>query len=456
MSSNTITIESLDMEGRGVGRLKNEDGTPGKVVFVEGALPGETVGYVSHRRKSKWEAATMTALHRESALRVAPKCRYFGTCGGCAMQHLEPSAQVAIKQRVLEDNLWHLGRVRPETMLPPMHGPTWGYRYRARLSVRCVAKKGGVLVGFHESKSRYIADMRTCEILPPHVSALLVPLRELIGSLSIARSVPQIELAIGDAGRERITALVLRIMEPLSVDDETTLRAFADRHGIEWWLQPAGPDSAAPFHPAETRLAYTLPEFGLRMPFKPTDFTQVNHQINRALVSRALRLLDVQPQDRVADLFCGLGNFTLPIATRARETLGIEGSRVLVERAGENARANGLDRRTRFQCRNLFELSADDLAELGPFDRMLVDPPRDGALAVCQALAALAKDRPLLLPRRIVYVSCSPATLARDAGILVAEAGYTLKRAGVINMFPHTAHVESIAVFDRPSGAEEG
>lgn len=447
MQQNTIVIESLDMEGRGVGHLVNEDGTPGKVIFVEGALPGERVSFQSFRKKPKWEAATLTELHTESSLRVRPKCVHFGTCGGCAMQHLEPGAQVAIKQRVLEDNLWHIGKVRAETIMRPVYGPTWGYRYRARLSVRNVPKKGGVLVGFHERKSSYIADMKTCEILPPNVSEMLVPLRHLVASLSIFDQMPQLELAVG----EQVTALVMRNMAPLTPDDEQKLRSFADTWKVQWWLQPKGPDTVYPFYPAEQKLEYVLPEFGVRMPFKPTDFTQVNHQINRVLVSRALRLLDVQANDRVADLFCGLGNFTLPLATQAREVIGIEGSTALTGRALENARANGLDEKTAFHCRNLFEATAEDFIALGKFDRMLIDPPREGAIAVCQAIVGMGEQHPELRPKRIVYVSCSPSTLARDAGYLVHQGGYRLSQAGVVNMFPHTAHVESIAVFDLPS-----
>lgn len=449
MPHNIIEIESLDMEARGVGHLQNDDGTQGKVIFVEGALPGERVSFQSFRRKAKWEAATLVDVHRESALRVKPQCVYFGTCGGCAMQHLEPSAQVAAKQRVLEDNLKHIGKVKPEIMLRPIYGPSWGYRYRARLSVRNVPKKGGVLVGFHEKKSHFITDMKTCEVLPSNVSAMLVPLRSLIASLSIVEHLPQIELAAGGSDSIRITAMVLRIMAPLTADDETRLRSFADQYQVQWWLQPGGPDSAYQFYPLDVELHYALPEFGIRMPFKPTDFTQVNHQINRVLVARVLRLLDVQPDERIGDLFCGLGNFTLPIATQAREVVGIEGSAVLTERAMENAKLNRVANKTSFSSRNLFELSTADFAALGKFDRLLVDPPRDGAMAVCQALAGLKSTDPGLRPKRIVYVSCNPSTLARDAGLLVHEGGYLLKQAGVVNMFPHTAHVESVAVFDR-------
>lgn len=437
------------MEGRGVGHLRNEDGSQGKVIFVEGALPGERVTYKSFRRKPKWEAATVVEIQRPSSLRVTPPCPYFGTCGGCAMQHLEPGAQVAIKQRVLEDNLKHIGRVSAETIMRPIYGPTWGYRYRARLSIRHVAKKGGMLVGFHERKSGFITDMASCKVLPPEVSAMLLPLRQLVASLSIMDRVPQVEVAVGQGDQEKTTALLLRIMEPLTEEDKAKLKAFADRWRIHWWLQPKGPETVYAFYPETIDLHYALPEFGIRMPFKPTDFTQVNHEINRTLVSRALRLLDVQKTDRVADLFCGLGNFTLPIATLAKHVVGIEGSTALTERALQNAAENGLDGKTQFHCRNLFEVTADDLLALGKFDRMLIDPPRDGAMAVSQALAELSKERGDMLPQRIVYVSCSPSTLARDAGILVNEAGYALKQAGVVNMFPHTAHVESIAVFDR-------
>ncbi len=451
-----IDIRSLDMEGRGVGHLDNPDGSTGKVVFVEGALPGERVGFASYRKKSKWEAATMTDIVRESPQRVTPKCVYFGTCGGCAMQHLDAAAQVAMKQRVLEDNLKHIGRVRPDVILRPVHGPTWGYRFRARISVRNVPKKGGVLVGFHERKSGFITDMRSCEILPAHVSALLPPLRELIAGLSIMEQVPQIELAIGEGEGGLATVMVLRIMAPMAPADEIKLRDFADRHAVQWWLQTAGPDSAAPFYPEKSDLHYLLPEFGIRMPFKPTDFTQVNHQVNRALVSRALRLLAAAPSDRVADLFCGLGNFTLPLATQAAEVVGIEGSAALTARAVANADANGLAAKTRFLTRNLFTVSVDDMAALGKFDRILIDPPRDGAMAVCEALVALRArfgqdPTTIRLPCRIVYVSCNPATLARDAALLVDGAGYVLSQAGIMNMFPHTAHVESIAVFDLPS-----
>jgi 23S rRNA (uracil1939-C5)-methyltransferase len=446
MQETFIDIKALDMEARGVGHLDNEDGTPGKVIFVEGALPGERVSFETLRKKKNWESGRMVTLARASSMRVEPKCQHFDNCGGCSMQHLEPSAQVAIKQRVLEDNLWHIGKVKAETIMRPLQGPTWGYRYRARLSVRYVAKKETVLVGFHEKHSSYVADMTDCKILPEHVARLLVPLREMVRALSIYTQVPQFEVAVG----EGVTALVLRNMAPLSAEDEVLIKAFADQWNIQWWLQPKGPDTVYPFYPLDKELHYTLPEFGIRMPFKPTDFTQVNHQINRVLVSKALRLLDAQPGERVADLFCGLGNFTLPLATQAREVVGIEGSTALTTRALENAKANGVSGKTTFYTRNLFDITRDDLVALGKFDRMLVDPPRDGAVALAMALAELKETQPELLPKRIVYVSCSPSTLARDAGILVHQAGYVMRKAGVANMFPHTSHVESIGVFELP------
>jgi len=431
-----LDIESLDMQARGIARRD------GKVVFVEGALPGERVTVHTVRCKPSYEIARAETWLRESSQRVPPRCPHFGVCGGCAMQHLDPAAQVAIKQRVLEDSFRHIGKLKAPRLLPPLHGPTWGYRYRARLSVRVVPKKGGVLVGFHERKSSYVADMRECHVLPRHVSDLLMPLRAMIAAMSAPDRMPQIEVAIGDA----TTALVLRHLLPLSDGDLTILRAFAQQHGVTWWLQSKGPDTVQPLISEDgDRLAYRLPEFGLRMPYRPTDFTQVNHAINRTLVSRALGLLEVQTQDRVADLFCGLGNFTLALATRAKEVVGIEGSKALTDRALDAARRHGLSERTRFATLNLFEVDVAWLRELGRFDRMLIDPPREGAQAVAQALSQLA---PAERPCRIVYVSCNPATLARDAAIMVHEGGYALKAAGVINMFPHTGHVESIAVFE--------
>ena len=428
-----LQVQSLDHDGQGVAHRE------GKVVFVEGALPGEVVEASTWRRKPAFEFATATRVLRESSQRVTPRCPHFGTCGGCAMQHLEARAQVAAKQRVLEDNLARIGNVRPETVLAPIHGPAWGYRSRARLSVRHVVRKGGVLVGFHEKRSSYVADMRECPVLPPRISALLVPLRELVGGLSIRERLPQVEVACGDGA----DVLVLRVLEPPTAADEARLRAFAERHAVWLWLQPGGPGTARPFHPADgAPLDYALPEFGVRLSFSPTEFTQVNQGVNRMLVRRAVALLDPRRGERVADMFCGLGNFTLPIARRGAAVLGIEGSEALVARARENAARNGLAASADFAVRNLFEVTPDDMVALGPFDSMLIDPPRDGALALVKALEAAP-------PRRIVYVSCNPATLARDAAVLTQVQGYRLKAAGVANMFPHTGHVESIALFER-------
>jgi 23S rRNA (uracil1939-C5)-methyltransferase len=447
-----LAVESLDIDAQGIARRPD-----GKVVFIEGALPFEVVSTSVHRKKNNWEAGVVTAIHRESSQRVRPGCPHFGlhagACGGCKMQHLHENAQVAIKQRVLEDNLWHLGKVKAQTMLRPIEGPAWGYRYRARLSVRFVHKKGEVLIGFHERKSRYVADMQVCHVLPPHVSAMMMPLRGLIFGMDARETCPQIELACGD----HVTALVLRHLEPLSDDDVTRLRAFAAQHGVQWWLQSKGPDTVKLLDEGGPLLSYALPDFGITMPFKPTDFTQVNPHINRVLVSRALRLLDAQKHERVIDWFCGLGNFTLPIATQAGEVLGIEGSETLVARSRENLAGNQTGRAvplapTAFVARNLFEMTPSQLVGDGQADKWLVDPPREGAFALAKTLADLHQQPELrggwTPPKRIVYVSCNPATLARDAGLLVHQAGYRCVAAGVVNMFPHTAHVESMAVFE--------
>ena len=428
---NEAVIESIDHEGIGVAHVD------GKVIFIDGGVTGERVAFVRRRSRGNFDLGSVTQVLRPSAQRVEPRCRYFGTCGGCAMQHVEPAAQVAAKQRVLEDNLERLGKVKPETILPPVMGPAWGYRNRARLSVHYVAKKGGVLVGFHERRSSFVADTMSCEVLPPAVSRLIPELRAMFTSMTLRDRLPQIELAVGDA----VTVLVLRHLEPLPEDDRGKLRDFADRHGIQWWLQPKGPDSAHPWYPVDApALDYRLPEFGLTLAFGPTEFTQVNAGVNRILVKRAVDLLDPRPGERVGDLFCGLGNFSLALATRGADVVGIEGAPALVARAEANARANGLAERATFLAHDLYADAEGGLARLGRIDKLLIDPPRDGAVEICKALA---EDG----PRHIVYVSCSPSTLARDAGILVNVKGYRLEAAGVANMFPHTGHVESIALF---------
>jgi 23S rRNA (uracil1939-C5)-methyltransferase len=447
-------IDAMDIEAQGIARKPD-----GKVIFIEGALPFEVVSAQIHRSKNSFEKGVVTDIHHESSQRVRPGCVHFGlhtgSCGGCKMQHLDANAQVAMKQRVLEDNLWHLGKVKPESMLRPVEGPAWAYRFRARLSVRFVHKKGEVLIGFHERKSRYVADIQSCRVLPKHVSEMLLPLRALIFSMDARETVPQIELACGDD----VTALVLRHLEPLSAGDMGKLHDFAALHKVQWWVQIKGPDTVKLLVEGGAALAYDLPDFGIHMPYRPTDFTQVNPYINRVLVARALRLLAVSKTERVIDWFCGLGNFTLPLATQAREVLGIEGAATLVERSEENLRLNQASRPqdqalapTQFVARNLFEMTAEMLTADGYADKWLIDPPREGAFALVKAMAQLHENPELrqgwLPPKRIVYVSCNPATLARDAGLLVHMSGYRCVSAGVVNMFAHTAHVESMAVFE--------
>jgi 23S rRNA (uracil1939-C5)-methyltransferase len=423
-----LDIESLDGEGRGVARKPE-----GKVVFVEDALPGERVAARVVKQRAKFDVAAATRTLNASASRRPARCAHFGICGGCATQHVEMRTQMAAKQRWLEENLARIGKTRPETILPIIYGEEWGYRRRARLSVRRVARKGGVLVGFHERRSSYIADMHQCPVMPEHISALINPLRALVDALSVRQRLPQIEVAVGD----NASALVFRHLEPLQAADERLLCEFGERHGVHLWLQPGAPETAHPFHPRDSELYYTLPEFGVRIGFRPTDFTQVNHGVNRVLVSRAVRLLDPQPGERVADLFCGLGNFSLPLARRGAQVIGFEGNAELVERARTNAAANQL--MAQFEVLDLFKQAPN---AYGPFEQILLDPPREGAVEIAKAL-------PANWPQRIVYVSCDPATLARDVGVMVHTKGFRLAAAGVVNMFPHTAHVESIALFER-------
>ncbi|KJH67163.1 23S rRNA (uracil(1939)-C(5))-methyltransferase RlmD [Chromobacterium violaceum] len=432
-------VESLDHEGRGVAHVD------GKTLFIDGALPYEKVIYSSYRKKPSYENAQTSAVLKESFMRADPRCPHFGVCGGCSMQHVEFTAQVAIKQRVLEDNLKRIGKVKAERVLTPIAGPAWHYRHRARLSARMVAKKGGVLVGFHEKSSSYIAEMRECHILPKHISDLIMPLREMIATLSISQRMPQVEVAVGD----KLDILVFRNMDDITDADFAILKAFSDKHGaaerpLQIWLQPKGPDTCYPIYPLDApKLTYSMPEFAVEMPYYPTEFTQVNPQINAVMVARALKFLDPQPGERIADMFCGIGNFTLPIARSGAVVHGMEGSQPLVRRAVENSTHNGLQDKVSYEMANLFDVTEESFAALGKFDKMLVDPPRDGAV---QLLKAITEET---APQRIVYVSCNPSTLARDAGVLVHTKGYTLKAAGIINMFPHTAHVESVAWFEK-------
>ncbi len=459
-----VRVESLDLDAQGIARLTPNEaeaaqGQSGKVIFIQGALPTELVTYVVTRDKARFSKAKVLDILKPAVFRAEPKCKAFGVCGGCTMQHLDIRAQVAMKQRVLEDDLKHIAKVVPEEILRPMGGPAWEYRHRARLSaVNRSIKKGTVLIGFHEGKSGYVADMTACEILPKHVSDLLPEMRKLVMGLSIVDRMPQIEVAVGEPEdpnsddpkkSKPVTALVFRNLLPLTPADEQLLRDFADAHQVWVWLQPKGIETVAPFYPLTGKLCYRLPEFEVEMPFKPADFTQVNHMMNRALVSRAIRLLEVQPSDRVLDLFCGIGNFTLPLARRASAVLGIEGLESLTTRANENAAHNQLAGKASFMQSNLFEVSTETIASWGKADRWLMDPPREGAMEICQALAQLQDQQSDLPPQRIVYVSCNPKTLARDTEILCHQAGYVLKSAGIVNMFPHTSHVESMAVFER-------
>lgn len=439
------SIESLDQEGRGVAHVE------GKTIFIDGALPGEKVTFQSHHIKASYEVANVVEVIKQSNQRVTPRCPHFGLCGGCKLQHLDFAAQVAAKQRLLENDLWHIGKVKAENMLPPLYGPTWGYRHKARLSVKYVEKKQRVLVGFNEKSTRFVADMNSCEVLVPEVSALIAPLQHLIFQLSLRDKLPQIELAVGEASSNNayakyegkpVIVLILRIMAALTPQDELLLKAFADEHAVQIWTQTKGPDTIKPFFPLSgAPLQYSLPEFGLTYPFKPNEFTQVNPQINQVMIRRAMQLLSPQAHEKIADFFCGIGNFTLPIARSGATVLGLEGLANLVERAHESAELNGIDH-VKFGVADLFKMTPEALTGLGRFDKWLVDPPRDGAFELIKSLDSGNG------PQRIVYVSCNPATLARDAGVLVNEKGYTLKAAGVINMFPHTAHVESIALFE--------
>lgn len=428
-----VIVESLDQEGRGVAHVD------GKTIFIDGALPTEKVTYQLTRSKSTYAFANVAEILKQSNLRVMPKCPHYGLCGGCKLQHLDFAGQVAAKQRLLENDLKHIGKVQPENMLPPLYGPAWGYRHKARLSVKYVTKKERVLVGFNEKGTRYVADMNSCEVLTPAVSALIAPLQDMILQLSLRDKIPQLELAVGENNN---IVLIFRIMDALQANDKALLRAFADEHKVNIWTQTKGPETVKPFYPLDAAsLQYSLSEFGLAYPFKPNEFTQVNPQINQVMVRRAIQLLTPQPSERIADFFCGIGNFTLPIARSGASVLGLEGLQNLVARAVESATLNNLNQNTQFGVSDLFKMTPEALTNLGHFDKWLIDPPRDGAFELVKSINEENA------PQKIVYVSCNPATLARDADILVNEKGYSLSAAGVINMFPHTTHVESIACF---------
>ncbi len=431
----TAEVVGLTHEGEGI--VKS-----GKTAFVAGALPGEMVCFERTRKHRQHDEGRLLEVLRPAPERVIPRCEHFGVCGGCALQHLAPEAQLALKEKELRDNLERVARVQSRVWLPPLRGPDWGYRRRARLGAKFVPKKGRVVVGFRERLAPYVADVTHCDVLAPAVGELIRPLAELLGSLDIRQQVPQIEVAVADD----VTALVLRVLRAPSEEDRGKLREFAARHAVRLYLQPGGLDSVEPLIPGEAGaqpLAYALPEFSLSLEFAPTDFVQVNGAVNQKLVARALELLAPTTGSRVLDLYCGLGNFTLAIARSAGEVVGVEGEATLVERARHNARRNGLAN-VEFHVGDLTRPAELPAAWLrGPYSQVLLDPPRAGAAP--EMLAVIAR----LVPESVVYVSCHPGSLARDLGILVHEHGFTLEAAGVVDMFPHTAHVESMALLRR-------
>ncbi len=424
-------IESLSHNGRGVARVE------GKVTFIDGALPGETVMFrYTGRRRSNDEGCVLEVMN-PSTDRVAPRCAHFNLCGGCSLQHFEPGAQVEAKQQMLVEQLQRIGKVEAQQILPPLFGPRWGYRHKARLGVRFVKAKGRVLVGFREKHSSFIVDMQRCEVLHPAVGERILDIATLVQSLQACRLMPQVEVAVGDG----VAALIFRHLEPLSEEDSGRLAVFGEQTGLHVYLQPKGPDTVHLLWPEQSQLSYRLPDFDLEFLFLPTDFTQINSELNRAMVRQALALLDPRPDERVLDLFCGIGNFSLPLARLAEEVIGVEGDAGLVQRAGENAARNNVENVT-FHIADLTRDMTKASWSAGGFDKMLLDPPRSGALEILPQLAELEAGK-------IVYVSCNPATLARDAGELVNTWGYRLISAGVMDMFPHTAHMESIALFER-------
>ncbi|MDR2214466.1 MAG: 23S rRNA (uracil(1939)-C(5))-methyltransferase RlmD [Nevskiaceae bacterium] len=430
-------VEALNHDGWGVIRS-------GKVVFVAGALPGEDIEYRIRRRQRGHDEGELLRVISPSPERVQPRCAHFGQCGGCALQHLSSDSQLRIKDDMLRETLRRVGKVEPQHWLPPLAGDPWGYRRRARLGARYVFAKGRSLVGFRERLSSHVAALNRCEVLTPGVGAMLAELSALVTSLSIPERIPQVEVAVGDAA----TVLVLRILSPITAEDRAKLAAFGEQHRVHWLLQPGGPDSLESLDGPAPQLYYDLPSADVRLNFEPADFIQVNGDMNRRLVDRVIELLDIGARDAVLDLYCGLGNFTLPIARRAAQAFGIEGEAGLVARAAANAVFNGIGN-ARFAAADLSGPEAAQRCvtlarqQRESWSQVLLDPPRVGAADVLQAVAQLA-------PRRVVYVSCNPASLARDLGILVTAHGFTLREAGIVDMFPHTSHVESVAVLDGP------
>jgi 23S rRNA (uracil1939-C5)-methyltransferase len=412
----------------------------GKTVFITGALPGEKVSYRRRGFHKSHDEAELIEVLEASPHRVKPKCAHFGVCGGCALQHLDPAEQIAAKQRELESNLQRIGNVQPETWLPPLLGPHWNYRRRARLSSRFVIKKGRSLVGFREKQGKYVADVQRCEVLAEPVGPMVGALADLLTGMDRRESLPQIEVSLSDGER----VLIFRVLDPLTEADLDKLREFERSQGLRVLLQPGGLHTVTPLTPGPVDLHYRLDDFGLRLEFGPTDFVQVNSAINQAMVARAIELLGVKPGDRVLDLYCGLGNFTLPLARKAGTVVGVEGEPSLIERARANARLNGIEN-AEFHVADLSAPPEKTLSWMrGGYDLVLLDPPRVGAREVLSAVAHLN-------PRRVVYISCHTGSLARDLGVLTQESGYRLTAAGVLDMFPHTTHVESMAVLDRGS-----
>ena len=423
-------IETMTHEGKGIARVA------GKTVFIDGALPGEKVEFVFTRSRRNYDEGKLLNVLEASPQRVEPACKHFGVCGGCSLQHLSNEEQIRIKQQILLDDLQHIGRVTPGDVLSPLTGPIWSYRKKARLGARYVDKKEKLLVGFREKGSHFLAELETCRILTPEVGERLVELGELVRRLSCYKRMPQIEVAASD---DRV-ALVFRNLEPLTEADQQLLIDYGRNNNFIIYQQPKGPDSVSLLYPEQVTLSYSIPEYEVSLEFLPTDFTQVNSEINRGMIKQAMELLEPTGSDRVLELFCGLGNFSLPLARQAGEVIAVEGDKGLIERARQNAARNGLENVT-FHVANLFEELGDSPWVKGQhYDKVLLDPPRSGAIEMIPLLAASGAQR-------IVYVSCNPATLARDAGELVNRHGYRLEKAGIMDMFPHTAHVESIALF---------
>ncbi len=429
----TARIESASHDGRGIAAIE------GKKVFVAGALPGEKIRFQRRKSRRNFDEAELLEVLEASPERIDAPCEAYGRCGGCSLQHVSETQQRDIKEQALRDNLKRIGQVTPASWFEPMTGPSWNYRRRARLAVKDVHGKGRVLVGFRERHAPFITDMHRCEVLAKPVDGMLDSLSEMIGKLSISARLPQIEVAVAD----NAVALVFRVLDAPSDEDKRLLRAYGSDNDVRVYLQPAGLDSVALLYPEASvePLYYELPEFEIRIEFDAVGFVQVNSDINRRMVHRAVELLQPGQDDRVLDLYCGIGNFSLPLARQASEVLGVEGDAMLVKSAAANAARNGIDNAT-FRQADLSKIDGSEGWLRQDWDLLLLDPARSGAQEIADRID-------LIGPRRIVYVSCHPGTLARDAGTLVNEKGYQCAAAGIIDMFPHTAHVESIAVFNK-------